>query len=52
MRAKKILGIKNINIYSLGIYVDEAAAKRQLSARFKSADEEAISKDAKLFEGL
>ena len=45
------MGLKNINIYALGIYVDDAAAKRQLAGRFKGASEEAISKDQKLFDG-
>lgn len=51
MRAKRILGIKNINIYALGIYVDDVAAKRLLAGRFKGAREEALSKDQRLFDG-
>ncbi len=51
MRAKRILGLKNINIYALGIYVDDAAAKRALAGRFKAASAEAISKDQTMFDG-
>lgn len=51
MRAKRILGLKNINIYALGIYVDDVAAKRQLGARLKSSSEDAVAQDQKLFDG-
>ena len=51
VRAKRILGLKNINIYALGIYVDDAAAKRQLGGRFKSSSEDAVAKDQQLFDG-
>ncbi len=75
MRAKKILGIKNINIYSLvrascsehsdargedafslstlkGVYVDEAAAKKALASKYKTASEDAIERDQKIFNGV
>ncbi|GAX81480.1 hypothetical protein CEUSTIGMA_g8909.t1 [Chlamydomonas eustigma] len=34
VRAKKILGLKNINIYAVGIYVDHNAAKKTLSTKY------------------
>jgi hypothetical protein len=30
VRAKRLLGLKNINVYALGLYVDAPAAKRAL----------------------
>jgi len=51
VRAKRILGWKNINIYALGIYVDNVAAKRQLAGRFKGVCEKDLSKDQALFDG-
>jgi hypothetical protein len=51
VRAKKILGIKNINIYALGIYVDAAAAKKSLANKYKSVSEADLSKQQVLFDG-
>ncbi len=31
VRAKRLLGLKNINVYALGLYVDAPAAKRALA---------------------
>ena len=30
VRAKRVLGLKNVNVYALGLYVDGPAAKRAL----------------------
>lgn len=53
VRAKKILGIKNINIYALGIYVDSVAAKKALAGKYKGAGSvEALSADQNLFDDV
>uniref|UniRef100_A0A061RGD1 Chalcone-flavonone isomerase family protein n=1 Tax=Tetraselmis sp. GSL018 TaxID=582737 RepID=A0A061RGD1_9CHLO len=40
VRAKRILGVKNVNVYAVGLYVDASAAKARLSNyKGKSADD-------------
>lgn len=41
VRAKRILGLKNINVYAVGIYVDTPAAKKALH-KYKSAGEASV----------
>ncbi|GFH25788.1 chalcone_isomerase domain-containing protein, partial [Haematococcus lacustris] len=50
VRVKKILGLKNINIYALGIYVDSAAAKKALGSKFKSLDKETLANSQALLD--
>lgn len=48
VRAKKLLGIKNINVYALGIYVDAHAAKRALS-KYKGVQIEELKRDQSFY---
>ncbi|KAK9806684.1 hypothetical protein WJX73_008043 [Symbiochloris irregularis] len=47
-RSKRLVGIKNINVYSLGFYIDEQAAKKVLGPKFKGRTVESLSKDQQL----
>lgn len=50
-RSKKIAGIKTVNVYSVGLFVDPAAAKTALKA-FKGMSPEKLAKDQKFFDAL
>lgn len=41
VRAKRLLGLKNINVYAVGLYVEAPAAKRVL-AKYKSVQADAL----------
>ena len=51
VRAKRIAGLKNVNVYALGIYIDEAAALKALAPKHKAKPAAALAKDAALFAG-
>jgi hypothetical protein len=50
VRAKRIAGLK-VNVYALGIYFDEAAAKKALGPKHKGKPAAVLAKDAALFAG-
>ena len=47
-RTKKIAAIKSLNIYSLGLYVDEAAARSELHRHYSQKTPEEIAKDPRV----
>jgi hypothetical protein len=53
-RIKKIAGIKSLDVYALGLYVDQKAALAVLNRRFgnKNSSPEQIAKDPALFADL
>ncbi|CAI5967430.1 unnamed protein product [Closterium sp. NIES-64] len=42
VRNKNLLGLKNIKVYAYGVYVDEAALKKQLSSKYGGMKGEAL----------
>lgn len=51
-RTKKIAGIKSIDIYSLGLYVEEGAARSALHHYYSNSTPEEIANDPALFTRL
>ena len=51
VRAKRIAGLKDVNVYALGIYVEEAALDRAVKPKHKGKAAAALAKDAALFSG-
>uniref|UniRef100_A0A383W2M2 Chalcone isomerase domain-containing protein n=1 Tax=Tetradesmus obliquus TaxID=3088 RepID=A0A383W2M2_TETOB len=51
VRAKRILGLKNINVYSVGMYVDAHGAKKALH-KYKGEDVDELMGNQKLFDEL
>eukprot|EP00775_Hariotina_reticulata_P003049 gene3049-3330_t len=51
VRAKRILGIKNINVYSVGLYVEGSAAKKALH-KHKGKDADQLLANQKVFDEL
>ena len=49
-RSKRLAGIKNLDIYALGLFVAEGAARREL-ARFRGATPESLAASQALFDG-
>jgi len=52
VRSKRLLGIKNLHIYAVGVYVDGAAAKKALAHQFKSSETEDLAKNQAMFDSL
>eukprot|EP00887_Chlorella_sp_A99_P007281 scaffold2.g7281.t1 len=52
VRRKRLAGIKNLDVYALGLYVAEAAARRELRGRFAGAAPDALAADQALFDEL
>ncbi|KAI8477278.1 MAG: chalcone isomerase [Monoraphidium minutum] len=51
VRAKRILGLKNINVYALGLYVDASGAKKALG-KWKGSSGDALLKSQAAFDAL
>ncbi|GBF94321.1 hypothetical protein Rsub_06943 [Raphidocelis subcapitata] len=51
VRAKRILGLKNINVYALGLYVDAHGAKRALH-KWKGCSADDLACNQKAFDAL
>ena len=52
VRAKRILGLKNLNIYGVGIYVDSTAARKALLPRYRNSTGEQLSANPAFFQGV
>lgn len=50
-RTKRIAGVKNLDIYALGLFVDPSAVRGALQGKFRGADPASLAKDQKLFDG-
>ncbi|KAF8060612.1 FAP2 [Scenedesmus sp. PABB004] len=50
VRAKRILGLKNINVYTVGLYVDGSGAKKALG-KFKGSDADKLTANQAAFDG-
>ena len=50
-RTKRIMGVKNLDIYALALYVDQGAARRELQGRFRGASATSLATDQTLFDG-
>ena len=50
-RTKRIVGIKNLDIYALALYVDRGAARSALHGRFRGASAASLAADQALFDG-
>lgn len=51
-RTKRIAGVKNLDIYALGLFVDPSAVRGALQGKFRGADPASLAKDQKLFDEL
>lgn len=51
VRSKRILGIKNINVYALGLYVDGNHAKQALR-RYQGVEPDALTQDQRFYADL
>eukprot|EP00884_Botryococcus_braunii_P013327 jgi/Botrbrau1/21996/Bobra.0024s0012.1 len=51
VRNKRLLGMKNIDVYSLGLYVDPSSTKR-LANKYKGAAPDALAKNQKFLDEL
>lgn len=47
-RRKRLLGLKNVDVYALGFYIDEEAAQKTLGPKFGSAGSSSWAKDQSL----
>ena len=50
-RTKRIVGIKNLDIYALALYVDQGAARSALQGRFRGSSAASLAADQELFDG-
>jgi len=47
-RRKRLLGMKNVDVYALGFYIDEEAAQKALGPKFGSAESSSLEKNQSL----
>jgi len=47
VRSKRVIGVKNIDVYAVGLYVDPVAAKKVLGAKYKDASPEKLFEEIK-----
>lgn len=52
LRKKSIFGLKKINVYTYGVYVDPASLKSKLGNKFSSVDPEELQKDETFFNDI
>lgn len=45
------MGIKNLDIYALALYVDQGAARSALQGRFRGSSAASLAADQELFDG-
>ena len=51
VRAKRLLGIKNIDVYAMALYVDADGARGVLAHKFRGAAPDQLAKNQQLFDG-
>lgn len=52
VRRKRLAGIKNLDVYALGLYVADVEARRELHGLFAGADATRLASDQRLFDEL
>jgi hypothetical protein len=52
LRKKSILGLKKINVYTYGVYVDPASLKSELGDNYSGVDPEELRKDEEFFNDI
>ncbi|KAK9816941.1 hypothetical protein WJX72_007231 [[Myrmecia] bisecta] len=50
VRRKKVIGVKNIDVYAVGLYVDPVAAKKVLGSKCRGASPDDLAAQQKLFD--
>lgn len=52
LRKKSILGLKKINVYTFGVYVDPASLKSELGDKYSGVDPEELPNDEEFFNDI
>ncbi|KAG0582588.1 hypothetical protein KC19_3G071600 [Ceratodon purpureus] len=52
LRKKSILGLKKINVYAYGVYVDPASLKSHLGDKYSDTDPEELKKDEEFYDDV
>lgn len=52
VRSKRLLGLKNINVYTLGLYVDGPGAKRALRSKHQGREASSLASNQRLYDDV